>query len=70
MKQWQEILDYVVSKVQDKSTNLTALSKTAGVSIWWLQRMRSRRVVDPGFSKVGRVFQAFGGHSPKLPKEK
>lgn len=71
MSQWDAILSFVVERIRHPGTCLTDLSRRAGVSIWWLHRIRHRTdVVDPGFTKVGRVFFALGGRAPKLPEKK
>lgn len=72
MNEWKTILDYVTHRVESKETNLTDLASRAGVSVWWLQRLRHRagEVKDPGWTKVGRVFQALGGRAPKVPQIK
>jgi DNA-binding phage protein len=69
MNKWAAIREFVIGRVMDRSTNLTALARDSGVNYWWLRRIRSRRedVKDPGFEKIGRVFEALGGRAPKLP---
>ena len=67
---WQQLLDYVVAGIRNTDTNLTELSRQTGVSLTWLHRIRYRGdVVDPGWTKIGRVFLAMKGSAPKLPKE-
>jgi len=67
---WQEVLEFVEERIRDPATNLTELATKTGVNIWWLHRIRRNAdVVDPGFTKVGRVFMALGGRAPKVPKQ-
>jgi len=70
MDKWKAILDYVQSHVLHPDTNIAALAKKSGVSVWWLYRLRAKpnEVKDPGFTKVGAVFQALGGRAPKVPR--
>jgi hypothetical protein len=71
MNRWKAIQEFVFSSIRDPATNLTALANKAGVSVWWLYRIkyRSDEVKDVGFMKTGAVFQALGGRAPKVPKQ-
>lgn len=72
MNKWDAIKDYVMVRICNRETNLVKLAHDSGVSYWWLNRCRYRQEVvsDPGFTKVGRVFEALGGRAPKVPQTK
>lgn len=70
MKNWKAIQDFTFAKIRDSETQLPALAKRSGVTLAWLRRVRYKpgSVKDPGFMKVGAVFQALGGRAPKVPR--
>ena len=66
---WENIKTWCIRQLHLPGTNLGRVADKDGVTVYWLMRLKSGTMVDPGWSKVGRLFAVLGGKVPKVPSD-
>ncbi len=64
---WTEILAWVIDRLHHADIDLPDVARRAGVGYPWLYRLRQGRYREPGWAKLGRVYEVLGGKPPRMP---
>lgn len=65
---WDHAKQYVIDRLHE--VNMAEASRNAKVSYWWVVLLKKGGIPEPGFAKLGRLFEVLGGKPPRIPASK